>query len=127
MRNTKSIGALLALAVVAGIAAFSVDANAQEKPAETEAGPPAWVLEAWESGEAPEVPVNGPPAWVVEAWKNGDRPQRPAGPPPWIARRHEMARELGLSGPPAEVIAAWENGEGFELPGPPDFVLDLLN
>ena len=58
MRNTKSIGALLALAVVAGIAAFSVDANAQEKPAETEAGPPAWVLEAWESGEAPEVPVN---------------------------------------------------------------------
>ena len=127
MRNPKSINVLLTLAFVAGIAVISADVNAQEKPAEAEkAGPPAWVLEAWESGEALVVPANGPPAWVVEAWQNGERPQRPVGPPPWITARHEMARELGLSGPPAEVIEAWQNGEGFELPGPPDFVLDLF-
>lgn len=125
MRNTKSNGAMLALAFVAGIATLSAAANGQEKPAQA-ARPPAWVLEAWESGEAPVAPANGPPAWVVEAWQNGERPQRPVGPPPWIARRHEMAKELGLPGPPAEVIEAWENGEGFDLPGPPDFVLDLF-
>lgn len=127
MRNTKSINVLLTLAFVAGTAVVSKDANAQERPAQPEAaGPPAWVLEAWESGEAPVAPANGPPSWVVEAWQNGERPQRPVGPPLWIARRHEMAKELGLPGPPAEVIEAWENGEGFDLPGPPDFVLDLF-
>lgn len=127
MKKTKSIGVLVAMAFVAGIAAFSTHANGQEQPAKPEAaGPPEWVLEAWETGEAPVVPAIGPPAWVVEAWENGERPQRLAGPPPWIAKRHEMAKELGLPGPPTEVIEAWENGEGFEFPGPPDFVLDLL-
>ncbi len=124
MRKTKSIRVLPALAFVVGTVAISVNAHAQ-KPAQA-GGPPAWVLEAWESGEAPVVPENGPPAWVVEAWQNGERPVRPNGPPPWIAARHEMAKELGLPGPPSEVIEAWENGEGFDLPGPPDFVLDLL-
>lgn len=101
MKKTKSIGVLVAMAFVAGIAAFSTHANGQEQPAKPKAaGPPEWVLEAWETGEAPVVPAIGPPAWVVEAWENGERPQRPTGPPPWIAKRHEMAKELGLPGPP---------------------------
>ena len=117
----------IALALVAGISTISAEANAQEKPADAvEVGPPAWVLEAWETGEEPVVPANGPPAWVVEAWKNGERPHRPAGPPPWITSRHEMAHKFGLPGPPAEVIQAWQNGGGFDLPGPPDFVLSLF-
>jgi len=119
----KVIMALTLLTMAIPAVAFS-----QERPADVgrRGGPPAWVIEAWESSEAPVPPANGPPAWVVEAWMNGERPQRPTGPPPWIAARHEMAKELGLPGPPPEVIKAWENGEGFDLPGPPDFVLDLL-
>ncbi len=63
MQKMKSIRTVLAL--VAGVAAISANANAQEKPAEAEkAGPPKWVPEAWESGEAPVVPANGPPAWA---------------------------------------------------------------
>lgn len=73
---------------------------------EAEQGPPAFVVEAWETVEAPVVPENGPPAWVQA--------------------RHAMAQELGLPGPPPEIIEAWQNGEGFDLPGPPDFVLELL-
>ena len=113
------------LALVAGIAAISADANAGERPVEAGTSvPPLWVLEALESGEAPVVPKNGPPAWVVEAWQNGERPQRPAGPPPWIASRHAIARQLGLPGPPPEVIDAWQNGDGADLPGPPEFVFE---
>lgn len=123
MQKMKSVRRLFALAFVVGTATVSATAHAQ-KPAHD--GPPAWVLEAWKTGEAPVVPANGPPAWVVETRQNGERPQRPAGPPPWIAARHEMARELGLPGPPDEVTEAWDNGEGFALPGPPDFVFDLL-
>ena len=80
------------------------------------------------SQEPPADPVRGggPPEWVVEAWVNGERLRRPAGPPPWIGARREIAKELGLLGPPPEVIKAWENGKGFDLPGPPAFVLDLL-
>lgn len=127
------------MALAAGFAAISANTNAQERPAEAgPAGPPAWVIAAWENGEAPVAPAMGPPAWVVEAWQNGERPQRPQGaqrprgsqrpfgPPPWIAARHEMAKELGLSGPPSEVREAWKSGNGFELPGPPNFVLDLF-
>ena len=65
-------------------------------------------------------------AGVVEIWQTGEQPQRPTGMPPWIAVRHEMARELGLPGPPQEVLDAWENGEGESLPGPPQFIFDLL-
>lgn len=119
MRNSK----LIVLAFLIGTVAVSANADAQ-KPAQ--AGPPAWVIEAWESGDAPVVPANGPPAWVVEAWQNGVQSTRPDGPPPWIAARHSLALEIGLPGPPPEVIQAWENGEGFDLPGPPNFVLDLL-
>ena len=116
-----------AMALVIGICVSS-NLNAQEPTDQpTKAGPPAWVIEAWESGEVPMPPANGPPSWVVDAWRNGDGPQRPAGPPAWIPARQEMAKELGLPGPPAEVIEAWKNGDGFDLPGPPDFVLDLFD
>jgi len=67
----------------------------------------------------------GPPGWVVQAWENGERAQ-PTVMPWWVKARLEMARELGLPGPPQEVFDAWERGEGFDLPGPPDFVLELL-
>jgi hypothetical protein len=106
-----------------GLMSMAVPAKAQAF------GPPSWVVEAWESGEMTPR-ENGPPAWVIEAWGNGEGPAgagRPAGGPPrWIAERQGIARELGLPGPPAEVIEAWENGKGFDLPGPPKFVLDLL-
>ncbi len=127
MRKMKLIFGLLAVALVVGVVATSADTNAQERPAEAGApGPPAWVIQSRESGEAVVVPENGPPAWVVEAWQNGERRGHQGGPPPHVAARHEMAKKLGLPGPPAEVIEAWENGEGRSLPGPPDFVLDLL-
>lgn len=127
MRRLKSICALMVLALVACTSGSSVDANAEDHRRQGEQnGPPAWVVEAWETGEAPIVPEAGPPAWVVEAWQDGERPQRPTGPPPWVAARHEMAKELGLPGPPPEVVEAWENGEGFDLAGPPDFIRDLL-
>ena len=91
-------------------------------------GPPAWVMEAWASGNPAVVPPNGPPAWVVEAWQSGANPPDyfSGGPPPGVLARHAAARELGLPGPPPDVVDRWENGEGFDLPGPPDFVLDLL-
>lgn len=127
MRRFNSVCALLALSMVTCTIGSSADANADDYGRQGEQdGPPKWVIEAWETGEAVIVPTDGPPAWVVDAWRSGDRPERPVGPPPWIAARHEMAKELGLFGPPRDVIDAWQNGEGFELPGPPDFVRDLL-
>lgn len=84
-------------------------------------------LTAWESGEAQiPPPADGPPIWVIEMWQNGEWPVRPTGPPAWIRTRQEIALDLGLPGPPAEVLEAWQNGEGFSLPGPPDFVFELL-
>lgn len=127
MRKMKSINVWLVLAFVTSVAAVSSNVKAQERPGEVgPPGPPAWVIESWESGEAPVIPANGPPAWVVRAWESGERPTRPSGPPPWVAARHEMALELGLPGPPDEVIEAWKNGEGADLPGPPGIVFDLL-
>ncbi|TWU04758.1 hypothetical protein [Stieleria varia] len=117
----------IALALVAAAITMSSDANGQqptEKPAA--AGPPAWVLDAWATGEVPIPPADGPPAWVVEAWQNGEQPSRPMGPPPWSGARQEFAKEIGLPGPPVEVLEAWENGEGFSLPGPPDSVFELI-
>jgi len=123
----KLICGALTMAMSTGLVAVSTQTNAQEptsRPAHD--GPPAWVLDAWETDEAPIVPVNGPPSWVVEAWANGEMRERPVGPPPWITARHEMAKEIGLPGPPAEVLDAWSSGNGFDLPGPPSFVLDIL-
>ena len=68
----------------------------------------------------------GPPSWVVRAWQSGERTQLAEIMPPWVKAKLEMARELGLPGPPQEAFDAWESGEGFDLPGPPDFVLELL-
>ena len=126
MRNVKTLLGLSIIAVLLGSAALALGQRPKE-PGETPQGPPDFVLEAWESGEAPVPPQGGPPAWVIEAWQNGERPDAGGfGPPAWVVERHRMAAELGLPGPPAEVIEAWENGEGFDLPGPPDFVLELL-
>lgn len=125
MQATKSMRGVLVLAMATGTIGLSGDTIAQEIPAN--AGPPAWVVEAWESGNAPVVPVDGPPAWVVEAWQNGEMPQRPSGPPAWVVARQEMANELGLPGPPPEVRQAWEDGVGFELPGPSSFIFDLID
>lgn len=125
MRKKITIHSLLAVAL--STIAISSDANGQEsgvRPAT--AGPPAWVLDAWDSGDSPEPPVYGPPSWVVDAWQSGERPARPIGPPMWVLARQEMAQEFGLPGPPAEALEAWQNGEGFSLPGPPKFVFELF-
>lgn len=127
MRKKTTSYSLLALALVTATIAISSDANGQERevrPATT--GPPAWVLDALESGDAPEPPAYGPPAWVVEAWQSGERPARPMGPPEWVLARQEIATERGLPGPPAAVLEAWQNGDGFSLPGPPEFVFELF-
>ncbi len=117
----------IAMVLVTAAITMSSDANGQqptEKPAA--AGPPTWVLDAWETGETPTPPAYGPPSWIVEAWQSGEQPSQPAGPPPWIVARQGFAKEIGLPGPPVEVLEAWENGEGFNLPGPPEFVFDLF-
>lgn len=124
MRRSISIRGLLMLALVTGVIALSPDAKAQERP--ENAGPPAWVIDAWESNNTPVASVVGPPAWVVEAWQNGEMPQRPSGLPVWVMARQDMAKELGLPGPPPEVLQAWKDGEGFDLPGPPSFIFDIL-
>ena len=129
MKMLKSVCAVAALILVAnGMQGSTADAQdgdpGENRPTN---GPPAWVVKAWETGEEPMVPEVGPPVWIVEAWQSGERLPGPHGMPPWIARRHAMAVELGLPGPPAEVIEAWENGEGADLPGPPQFILDLLD
>ena len=86
-------------------------------------GPPAEVIAAWENGEGDALP--GPPEWVI-AMRGGDDAAR-SGMPPWVAARHERAwPKSACPGPPPEVIEAWENGEGDSLPGPPQFVLDIL-
>lgn len=127
MRKKMTSFSLLAMALVTATIAISSDAIGQERadrPATD--GPPAWVLDAWESGDSPEPPAYGPPAWIVQAWQSGERPAQPMGPPAWVLARQEMAKELGLPGPPAEVLEAWQNGEGFSLPGPPEFVFELF-
>lgn len=125
MRNVNPVLGLGIVVVLASTAAL-VLAQRSEIGAGPQQGPPDFVLETSESGEAPD----GPPAWVVEAWQNGEQPGTDVdgefGPPAWVVERHRRAAELGLPGPPAEVIEAWKNGEGPDLPGPPDFVLDLL-
>ena len=85
-------------------------------------GPPAEVVAAWEAGEGDLLP--GPPAWVLQMRSRDG--ERSSGMPPWVAAMHERAAEIGLPGPQPEVIDAWENGEGEFLPGPPQFVLDIL-
>ena len=121
-KSFLGFGVIIALACTAALVLA-------QRPEHVEAvqEPPAFVVEAWERGEAP-VPENGPPAWVIESWTNGEhlRAGGGFGPPKWVQERHVMGQELGLPGPPPEVIEAWQNGEGFDLPGPPDFVLDLL-
>ncbi|MEM9410239.1 MAG: hypothetical protein AAGA30_03945 [Planctomycetota bacterium] len=57
----------------------------------------------------------------------GPRSERNFGPPPWVAVRINFLKSLGLPGPPAEVVEAWENGYGFDLPGPPQFILEFLS
>ena len=126
MRNVKT---LLGLGIVAVLVSSATLAFAQrpKEAGKSPQGPPDFVLEAWESGEAPVPPQDGPPTWVVEAWESGERPRAGGfGPPAWVVERHRMAAELGLPGPPPAVIEAWENGEGFDLPGPPEFVWEIL-
>lgn len=85
-------------------------------------GPPAEVVAAWEAGSGDLLA--SPPEWVI-AMRSGDS-ERSAAMPPWVAARLARAAEIGLPGPPPEVIEAWENGEGEVLPGPPQFILELL-
>lgn len=115
------VGLVLALGLGLAVQAGMNGAVADERPGD---GPPDFIRQAWERGEAPVIPENGPPAWVVEAWQNGEMPV--AGPPPFIQVRLERAQALGLQGPPAEVVEAWESGNGENLPGPPAWVLDML-
>ena len=122
MRNMKRV---IGLGVVLVICSTALVFG--QRPEGAGYGPPSWVLEAWETGEDPVVPVDGPPAWVVDAWANGEHPRANGmfGPPAWVVGDSDSA-----DGPPAWVVDAWANGEhprgnggGF---GPPDFVLDLL-
>ena len=96
--------------------------QAQENAPERLFGPPPQVIAAWENGDDDVLP--GPPAWVVEM-RYGHL-QEAGGVPPWIAARQAQAAVIGLPGPPPEVIETWHNGQGEFLPGPPDFVLDVL-
>lgn len=128
----KNVNPLLGLGIVMVLGSSAAFVLAQ-RPVEAEGspqGPPNSALEAWESGDGALADQNGPPTWVVEAWQNGEHPgANPGGefgPRPWVVERHRRAAELGLPGPPAEVIEAWQNGEESDLPGPPDFVLDIL-
>lgn len=117
---------MLLSTVVAAMCLVPLFAKAQETSGKP-FGPPAEVIAAWENGEGHLLP--GPPAWVLEMRqvRGSAQPQADqSGMPPWVAKRHVMAQQLGLGGPPAEVIEAWQSGMGFDLPGPPEFVLDLM-
>jgi hypothetical protein len=114
----KQIACSLALVLLT----VATTTQAQENDTERPFGPPPEVIAAWESGEGHLLP--GPPAWVIEM--RYGKAQEAGGMPPWVAARHARAAELGLPGPPTEVIEAWQKGEGESLPGPPDFVLDVL-
>lgn len=110
--------------VAAALCLAPVLATAQESK-EPAFGPPPEVIEAWQEGNGDSLP--GPPAWVFEMRQGGGFAQAELGDmPPWVARRHAMATQLGIGGPPTEVTEAWQNGEGFDLPGPPRFLLDLM-
>ena len=115
----RSFRPLIGVGITIGVisSAAVVFAQRPEDAGESRQDPPSFVLEAWESGEAPVPPQTGPPTWVVDAWKSGEHPRASGefGPPAFVVERHRMAQELGLPGPPPEIIGAWENGEGFDL------------
>ena len=115
---------MLLSTVVAAMCLAPLFAKAQESSGQP-FGPPAEVIAAWENGEGHLLP--GPPAWVLEMRQARELSRADVGVmPPWVAKRQAMAQQIGLDGPPPEVIQAWQNGDGFDLPGPPEIVIDLL-